>query len=197
MLLIDDKVVSLDVIEKFFCCDIDKCLGQCCIEGDAGAPLEPDEVAELEKAVPVIWNDLTPGGQRAIKQNGVTYTDADGDLVTTLADGAACAFATFAKGGKCLCAIDKAYREGRLDFPKPISCALYPIRVTKYPTFTAVNYHKWKICSAAEVTGRKCDCRVYQLLREPLIRAFGQKWYDELAMAASEYLKSNIRENKD
>ena len=120
MLLIDDKVVSLDIVEQFFCCDLDRCLGQCCIEGDAGAPLLPEEVTQLRKALPVVADDLTPSARRVIEEQGVCYRDKDGDLVTSLADGEACVFSTFAPGGKCLCALEKAHREGRLDFCKPI-----------------------------------------------------------------------------
>lgn len=195
MLLIDDKVVSLDIVEQFFCCDLDRCLGQCCIEGDAGAPLLPEEVTQLRKALPVVADDLTPSARRVIEEQGVCYRDKDGDLVTSLADGEACVFSTFSPGGKCLCALEKAHREGRLDFCKPISCALYPIRVTKYPSFTAINYHRWKICKSAEVCGREKHLRVYQVLREPLVRAFGKEWYDKLCHTAEEYLRQNPRKS--
>lgn len=195
MLLIDDKVVSLDIVEQFFCCDLDRCLGQCCIEGDAGAPLLPEEVTQLRKALPVVADDLTPSARRVIEEQGVCYRDKDGDLVTSLADGEACVFSTFAPGGKCLCALEKAHREGRLDFCKPISCALYPIRVTKYPSFTALNYHRWKICKSAEVCGREKHLRVYQVLREPLVRAFGKEWYDKLCLTAEEYPRQNPRKS--
>lgn len=195
MLLIDDKVVSLDIVEQFFCCDLDRCLGQCCIEGDAGAPLLPEEVTQLRKALPVVADDLTPSARRVIEEQGVCYRDKDGDLVTSLADGEACVFSTFVPGGKCLCALEKAHREGRLDFCKPISCALYPIRVTKYPSFTALNYHRWKICKSAEVCGREKHLRVYQVLREPLVRAFGKEWYDKLCLTAEEYLRQNPRKS--
>ena len=195
MLLIDDKVVSLDIVEQFFCCDLDRCLGQCCIEGDAGAPLLPEEVTQLRKALPVVADDLTPSARRVIEEQGVCYRDKDGDLVTSLADGEACVFSIFAPGGKCLCALEKAHREGRLDFCKPISCALYPIRVTKYPSFTALNYHRWKICKSAEVCGREKHLRVYQVLREPLVRAFGKEWYDKLCLTAEEYMRQNPRKS--
>ena len=97
MLLIDDKVVSLDIVEQFFCCDLDRCLGQCCIEGDAGAPLLSEEVTQLRKALPVVADDLTPSARRVIEEQGVCYRDKDGDLVTSLADGEACVFSTFAR----------------------------------------------------------------------------------------------------
>ncbi len=190
MILIDDKVVSLDIIEEFFCCDLDACLGECCVEGDAGAPITESERADLEAAVPVIWDDITPGGRRVIEESGVSYRDRDSELVTSIVDGRDCVFTTYAPGGKCLCSLEKAYREGRLPMVKPISCHLYPIRVSKYGPYTALNYHRWKICKAAEVAGRAKGIRVYQAVEGPLVRAFGQKWYDELCLVAKEYLQN-------
>lgn len=197
MLLIDDKVVSLDIVENYFCCDLDRCLGQCCIDGDAGAPLLPEEVTELRRALPVVLDDLTPAARRVIEQEGVCYRDRDGELVTAIVDGRDCVFTTYAPGGKCLCALEKAHREGRLGFCKPISCALYPIRLTRYPSFTALNYHRWKICKPAEALGRAQGLRVYQVLKEPLVRAFGQKWYDQLVLTAQEYLRQHPKPRKN
>ena len=191
MLLIDDKVVSLDIIEKFFCCDLDSCLGQCCVEGDAGAPVLPSEQKGLDEAVDAVWDDLTPAARRVIREQGTTYRDRDGELVTSIVDGRECVFATYAPGGKCLCALEKSAREGRLPMVKPISCHLYPIRVTRYPSFAALNYHRWKICKCAEVLGRSKGMHVYEALRGPLIRAFGARWYDELALTAREYLRQH------
>lgn len=196
MLLIDDKVVSLDIVENFFCCDLDRCLGQCCIDGDAGAPLLPEEVTQLRRALPEVLDDLTPAARRVIEEEGVCYRDRDGELVTSIVDGRDCVFTTYAPGGKCLCALEKAHRQGRLDFCKPISCALYPIRLTRYPSFIALNYHRWKICKPAEALGRARGLRVYQALKEPLIRAFGQKWYDELCLTAEEYLRQHPKPRK-
>lgn len=189
MLQIKDALVSLDVVERFFCCDLSKCLGECCIEGDAGAPLTQEEKEKIEQILPQVWDDLLPGARRAIEEDGVAYLDPDGDLVTQIVDGRNCAFSYYGENGMCLCAIEKAYREGRIDFYKPISCHLYPIRLTEHPTFTAVNVHRWKICKCAEILGRKEGIRVYQFLKAPLIRRFGQEWYDELALTCEEYLK--------
>ena len=122
MLQIQDTLVSLDLLEREFLCDLDKCLGECCIEGDAGAPVTAEEKQKLEEILPAILDDLTPAGRRALEENGVAYVDEEGDLVTTLVDGAQCAFTCFGKGGMCQCAIEKAYREGRIDFMKPVSC---------------------------------------------------------------------------
>ena len=189
MLQIQDTLVSLDLAEQFFCCDLDKCLGECCIEGDAGAPVADDELQKLKDVVEVVWDDLLPQARERIREKGVAYIDEEGDLVTQIVDGANCVFTTYGEGGKCLCAIEKAYREGRSDFRKPISCYLYPLRLTKYSTFTAVNYHRWKICKCATVLGRAKGVRLYQFMREPLIERFGQEWYDELVEACEAYLE--------
>lgn len=189
MLQIQNTLVSLDLAERFFCCDLEQCKGQCCIEGDAGAPVTEDEAAEIEKALPSIWDDMLPAGRREVEENGVSYIDEEGDRVTTIVDGRNCAFTCYAPGGICLCAIEKARREGRTSFRKPISCYLYPVRITEYPAFTAVNYHRWKICKSAEVNGRRLGIRLYQFLKEPLIERFGSAWYAELELACSEYLK--------
>ena len=189
MLQIGDVLVSLDLIERFFCCNLDKCLGECCIEGDAGAPITEEEYQKLKEILPVVWDDLLPQAKEEIEKRGVGYIDEEGDLVTTIVDGKNCVFTCYGEGGMCYCAIEKAYREGRTDFYKPISCHLYPVRLTEYPTFTSVNYHQWKICKAAEVLGRKEGIRLYQFLKTPLIRRFGQEWYDELAQACEAYLE--------
>lgn len=186
MIQIDDVLVSFDVFRERFCCQVDACKGECCIEGDAGAPLEEDEVKELEKALPVIWDDLSPEARAVIEHQGVCYRDSDGDLVTSIVNGKDCVFTCYNEQGYCLCAIEKAYREGRLDFYKPISCHLYPIRVARYPQFTALNYHRWTVCKAAVLLGEQKDIPVYRFLKEPLIRRFGEAWYAELEIAAKE-----------
>lgn len=189
MLQIGTALVSLDLIERFFCCDLSKCLGECCIEGDAGAPINEEEYDTLKKILPEIWDDLLPKAQEVIKQQGVAYVDEEGDLVTSIVDGKNCVFTCYGDNGMCYCAIEKAYREGRVDFYKPISCHLYPVRIDEYKDFSAVNYHRWKICKAAEVLGRKNNIRVYQFLKEPLTRRFGKEWYDELCVACEAYLE--------
>ena len=189
MLQIGTALVSLDLIEHFFCCDLSKCLGECCIEGDAGAPINEEEYDTLKKILPEIWDDLLPKAKEVIKQQGVAYVDEEGDLVTSIVDGKNCVFTCYGENGMCYCAIEKAYREGRVDFYKPISCHLYPVRIDEYKDFSAVNYHRWKICKAAEVLGRKNNIRVYQFLKEPLTRRFGKEWYDELCVACEAYLE--------
>lgn len=189
MLQIGDKLVSLDLVERYFHCNLDDCLGECCIEGDAGAPLLEEERERLEAMKERILPYLSEKARRVVEEEGVSYVDQDGDLVTNLVDGANCVFTTFSEDGKCLCALEKAYREGEKDFFKPISCALYPVRLKEYDGFTAVNYHRWKICKGAEVMGRAKGIRAYEFLKGPLTRKFGKEWYDELAFTAKEYLK--------
>ena len=188
MLEIKDTLVSLDLAERFFCCDLSRCLGECCIEGDAGAPITQQEFEKLKEILPVVWDDLLPAARRRIEEAGVGYVDEEGDLVTQIVDGRNCVFTCYGEGGMCYCAIEKAFREGKLDWRKPISCYLYPLRITEYPSFTAVNYHRWKICKCAEVLGRKEGIRLYRFLEGPLVERFGREWYDELVEACEAYL---------
>ncbi len=188
MIEIKDTLVSLDLVERFFCCDLDKCLGQCCIDGDAGAPITKEEYNKLKEIFPLIKDRLLPSALERIEEAGLAYIDEEDDLVTQIVDNRNCVFTTYAPGGKCLCAIESAYRDGVIDWRKPTSCYLYPVRLKKYPTFTAVNYHRWKICRCAEVAGRAKNIRLYQFLKQPLIDTFGQEWYDELVIACQAYI---------
>ena len=189
MIQIGNTLVSLDLIEKFFCCDLDACLGVCCIEGDAGAPLTEDEDKNLKELLPEILPLLQTHAADTIKKEGASYKDQEGDLVTQLVEGGCCVYTCMEKGGLCLCALEKARREGNTKMFKPISCSLYPARIKTYDSFTAVNYDKWKICRPAEALGRKKGIRVFEFLKEPLIRKFGEAWYKELEIAAGEWLK--------
>ncbi len=189
MLQIQDTLVSLDLAERFFCCDLDVCHGECCIEGDAGAPITRAEYEKLKALLPEVWDEMLPAAQREVEDRGVGYIDEEGDLVTTIVEGKNCVFTCYAPGGLCQCAIEKKFREGKIDWRKPISCYLYPVRITKYPTFTAVNYHRWKICRPAEVLGKKLGIRLYKFLEGPLTERFGKEWYDELAGTCEEYLR--------
>ncbi len=189
MIQIQDTLVSLDLVERFFCCDLDDCKGACCLDGDAGAPLEPGEADTLRRILPEIWNDLLPAARREIEANGVSYTDVEGDEVTSLVEGGNCVFSTLDENGGWICAIERAFRQGRIDYYKPISCHLYPVRLKRFDTFTAVNYHRWKICKGAEVLGRAKGIRAYQFLEGPLRRRFGDEWYEELKLTCEEYLR--------
>lgn len=195
MLQIQNTLVSLDLIERFFVCDLDSCLGECCIEGDAGAPLTPEEADGLEALLPDIIDRLLPAAREVAREQGASYIDPEGDLVTSIVGGRDCIFTCYAPGGKCLCALEKARREGETKFFKPISCSLYPVRLKDYDGFTAVNFHRWKICRSAGTLGRKLGVRAYEFLKEPLIRRFGEEWYRELDFTAKEYLRQKESEN--
>ncbi|RGN43281.1 MULTISPECIES: DUF3109 family protein [unclassified Bacteroides] len=186
MVQIDDVIVSFDIFKEKFYCDINACKGECCIEGDAGAPLESKEVELLEKVLPAIWDDLSDEAKDIINKQGVCYKDVDGDLVTSIVNGKDCVFTCYDDKGYCLCAIEKAYRNGKTNFYKPISCHLYPIRVGKYGPYKALNYHRWNVCKAAVLLGEKKNTPIYKFLKEPLIRSFGEEWYTELEIAAKE-----------
>lgn len=196
MFQIQNTLVSLDLAEEFFCCDLSKCLGACCIEGDAGAPVTPDEVEKIKESLPAIEADMLPRAVEEVRRNGVAYTDEEGDLVTTLLDGRNCAFTCYAPGGVCLCALEKARREGRTSWLKPASCALYPLRLTEYPSFTAVNYHRWSICRDAVANGRRLGIRLYQFLEQPLTERFGAEWYAELKANCELYLAETAKGNR-
>ncbi len=184
MLQIDDTIISMDVIESQFICDLCKCKGQCCVDGDSGAPLEQEENDKINEILPLIWDELSPKAQALINEQGISYRDYDGELVTSIINGKECVFTYFDENEVCKCAIDSAYREGRISVPKPISCHLYPIRLQKYRDFTAVNYHKWSICAPAVKFGKKEGVALYKFLKEPLIRKFGEQWYEQVCEAA-------------
>ncbi|MBQ0154970.1 MAG: DUF3109 family protein [Bacteroidales bacterium] len=192
MLQIQDTIVSFDVLERRFLCDLAKCKGICCIEGDSGAPLEDDEIPILERLVDVVWDQLSEESKAVIKEQGVWYTDVMGDKVTSIVNGKECVFTTIDEDGMCKCALEVAYREGRSDFYKPISCHLYPVRLDKVGDNIAVNYHKWDVCKCARKLGSINDLPVYKFLKEPLIRRFGQEWYDELELCVGELKKQGM-----
>ena len=194
ILQVGDVLLSSEIITEKFCCDLSVCKGECCIEGDAGAPVTIEEVAEIEDCLDTVWGDLSAQAQAVIDRQGVAYTDSEGDLVTSIVGGKDCVFTYYddiawttadsqpaTVGGCCLCALEKAFRAGRTRFCKPVSCALYPIREKRLGGgLTGLNYHRWKVCKMAVAKGIEKDVRLYQFLREPLIRRFGEAWYEEL-----------------
>ena len=190
MIQIEDTIISLDVIEETFLCSLDACKGICCVEGDAGAPVEREELPLLNEVLPVVWDDLSVQAQAVIDKQGVAYIDTDGEYVTSIVDGKDCVFTYYDSDGTCMCAIEKAYKNGLTDFYKPISCHLYPIRVAKYKEFTAVNYHRWNVCKAATIFGKEKNVKIYQFLKEPLVRKFGEEWYEQLCSIAN--YKNNL-----
>lgn len=184
---VGDVILSTEILTECFCCDLEACKGQCCVEGDSGAPLTMDEVGQLESVLDDVWPDLSAKAQSLIDTQGVAYTDCEGDLVTSIVNGKDCVFTCYSPDGCCFCATDKAFREGRTHWCKPISCALYPIRERKLSHgLVGLQYHRWDVCRPAVKKGRELQLPIYQFLREPLIRRFGQAWYDELCDVAEQ-----------
>ena len=178
-------LISSDILTEKFCCDYEKCKGACCIEGDAGAPVTIDEIAEMEEALNVVWGDLSASAQSVIDRQGVAYTDRDGELVTSIVHGRDCVFTCY-EGDNCLCALERACRSGKTRFPKPISCALYPIREKRFDGgLVGLNYNRWAVCRDAVEKGKALGLPVYRFLKEPLIRRFGAAWYQELCEVAT------------
>ena len=179
-------LISSDILTERFCCDYEKCKGICCVEGDAGAPVTQDEIAGIEDALDTVWQDLSAQAQSVIDRQGVAYTDQEGDLVTSIVRGKDCVFTCY-DGDSCLCALEKAFRAGKTSFCKPVSCALYPIRVKEFGNgVVGLNYNRWKICEDAIKKGQALDLPLYRFLKEPLIRRFGEAWYQELCDVADE-----------
>lgn len=195
MIQIDDKLLSFDIFEKHFCCDLPKCLGTCCVHGQSGAPLESSEVELLKQEISIIEHYLKPSGREAIRKLGVAVNDLDGDIVTPLIDDEECAY-SYEDNGVTFCAIEKAWIEGKVKFRKPISCHLYPIREKKYSTFTALNYDQWSICQPARELGEQLGLPVYKFLKEPIIRAYGESFFMELE-AAAKLLEESKEKNDD
>lgn len=183
MIEIDDKIVSADLLRECFACDLSQCRGICCVEGNAGAPLEADEVDILEREYEAYRPYMTAEGIEAVERQGFMVVDADGDYTTPLVDDAECAYARN-ENGVTLCAIEKAWLEGKTPFRKPISCHLYPIRLVHFSNGSiGLNYHRWSVCEPARRCGRKLGIPVYRALREPIIRRFGEEFYRALEAA--------------
>ena len=187
MVQIENKLVSLDIFKKRFCCDLFKCNGFCCVEGQSGAPLEDEETVILEKIVPVITPFLQEKALNIIAEKGAWEIDFDNEKVTPLINEAECVYAIF-EDNICKCAIEKAYNEGLIDFIKPVSCHLYPIRISKLNDYDAINYHSWYVCKYAEESGRKKDIPLFRFLKEPIIRKYGESFFHELEIVEKEIL---------
>lgn len=180
MFVIGDTIVSEDFADHCFSCNLQHCLGACCVQGDAGAPLDKMELNILNEILPEVLPFMTEQGKKAVELYGTFVKSVDGEYVTPLAENLECAF-TFFSAGKAFCAIEKAWSLKLINFQKPISCHLYPARLTKFKNFIAVNYHQWHICREAIKQGETKGIRLYEFLKEPLIRRFGEDWYKELA----------------
>ncbi len=192
MIAVDNTLISEDILEKKFLCDLNACKGACCVAGDSGAPLDKDELEILDKIYPKVKPYMAPKGIKAVDKKGTYVLDSDGDYTTTLVSaGAECAFVYFDENDIAKCAIEKAWIEKKIDWQKPISCHLYPIRITKYKTYDAVNYSKWNVCKPACVCGEKLDVPIYKFLKQPLIRKYGKDWFKQLEKSAKLHLKKD------
>ena len=179
MIPLGHTMISDDVADKYFVCDLDKCKGACCVEGDAGAPLDVSELPFLEEIFDKVKPYLSKEGLQAIEEQGL-YVKNDGEYETPIIKGRECAYAIYDKKGILKCGIEQAYNDGKTNFKKPISCHLYPIRVTKYEQYDAINYERWHICNCAVRKGKELGVELYKFLKEPLIRKYGEQWYSEL-----------------
>ncbi len=183
-------LLSEDLFEQRFVCDLNACKGACCVAGESGAPLEKEEADLLRELWPKIKPYIPQKGQRAIDAHGVSEVDSDGDLVTTLVDGRGeCAFTVFDEKGIALCGVEKAWKDGAIPFRKPISCHLYPIRIAKLKFHDGLNYHRWPICKPACACGAKLNVPVFRFLKDALVRKYGVDWYEELEVLYQEWLK--------
>jgi hypothetical protein len=190
MIAIDNTLISEDVLEKKFVCDLNACKGACCVAGDSGAPLDKDELKTLDGVLEKVKPYMTKKGLKAVEKNGCYVIDGDGDYTTTLvSEGAECAFVFFDDNKIAKCAIEQAYLDKKIDWQKPISCHLYPIRIKRTKTYEAVNYDKWSVCKPACECGEKLDVPVYKFLKTPLIRKYGKDWYKQLEKTAAAFLK--------
>ncbi|WP_159245587.1 DUF3109 family protein [Tenacibaculum maritimum] len=190
MFQLGKTIISEDIIKKDFVCNLSACKGACCIDGDAGAPLEKEETDILEKIYPKVKPFLRKEGIQAIEEQGTWITSDFGELETPLIGNTDCAYVIFDDKNTALCAIEEAYNQGIIDWKKPISCHLYPIRVQNYTEFSAVNYNKWKICNDACSLGKELQVPIYKFVKQALIRKFGQNWYDELEKEADKILNN-------
>jgi Protein of unknown function (DUF3109) len=186
MILVQNTVISDDIAEHFFVCNLEKCKGACCVEGDYGAPLEAAELPVLASIYDKVKPFLTPEGIRTIEQLGTHVVDPEGDFATPMIPSGACAYSLRDERGVLKCGIEQAHAAGQTDFRKPISCHLYPIRITSYGDADALNYHRWDICSPACDLGQSLGVELYKFLKTPLIRKYGQAWYDELLRELAE-----------
>ncbi|MCA0152610.1 DUF3109 family protein [Winogradskyella vincentii] len=186
MFQLGKAIVSEEIIENDFVCNLSACKGACCIAGDAGAPLDKNEVKILEDIYPKVKPFLRKEGIDAIETQGKSIITEFGDYETPLIDGEDCAYVVFDDNKTAMCGIEVAYNQGAIDWKKPVSCHLYPIRTREYSEFTAVNYDRWEICDDACSLGKELQVPIYKFVKEALIRKFGKDWYEKLEKIASE-----------
>lgn len=187
MFQIGDTIISEEIFSEEFVCNLSKCKGACCVEGDSGAPLDENELEILDEIYEKVKPYLRKEGIEAIEKQGKYVKDSEGEWTTPLVNNRECAYVIFDDKNIAKCGIEKAWEEGKVEFKKPISCHLYPIRLKEYKKFTAVNYHSWDICSPACALGKELKVNVAHFLKDALIRKFGQDWYDQLLVVDKEY----------
>lgn len=180
MIILGNCILSDELYEETFVCDLPACKGGCCVEGDAGAPLLEEECHLLEEIGDRVYPFMIPQGLTAIEKQGHWVRDDDNEMTTPLVDGKQCAYAYFDSEGIARCAIERAFEAGLIEFQKPISCHLYPVRIKQYPTYDALNYHRWPVCNCARAKGKKLKVRVYRFVEDALVRKYGRDWYSEL-----------------
>ena len=187
MIVVGDTYISDDVADKHFVCDLQKCKGACCVEGDLGAPLEEDELQILKDVYEHVKPYMSGEAQMTVEENGMYLLDEDGDYSTTTINGAECVFAIYDDQKILKCAIEQAYLDGKITYKKPISCHLYPIRIKQFDNkYTTINYDRWSICAPACDLGKSLKVPVYKFLKDPLIRKFGEDWYKQLCLEVEE-----------
>jgi Fe-S-cluster containining protein len=191
MIAIDQTLISEDLFDQKFVCDLSACKGACCVEGESGAPLEEEELEILDRIFDQVKPYMRKEGLESIEKHGLYEVDRDGDYVTPLVNGKECAYVQFTENGTALCSIEQAHRDGKVDWQKPISCHLYPVRINVLKDYDALNYHKWGICSPACACGSKMDVPVYKFTRTALIRKYGQEWYEKLEVAHKLWVEMN------
>lgn len=186
MIIVENAIISEDIADRCFCCDLGQCRGMCCVEGDAGAPLDANEADTLNSLLPKIRPYMTAEGIAEVERGGVATHDSEGVLCTPLVNNRECVYAVF-ENGVALCAIEKAFFDKKINFRKPVSCHLYPLRIDDYGEFQTVNYHSWDVCKSAMCNGERQGTPLYIYLKEPLIRRFGKRWYNELVARCEEF----------
>ena len=189
MLEFQNTLISEDVLEKHFVCDLGKCKGACCVEGEMGAPVEYEEKELIDNALEFIKPYLTKEALVEIEKQGAYVEEFPGEFATPIINGKECVYAFYDDAKMLKCAFDEAHHKGEIDFKKPISCHLYPVRLTQLSQYIAVNYDKWGICGDACTLGSRLQVPVYKFLKEPLIRQFGEDWYSELEKVVEDYNK--------
>lgn len=186
MFQIENTLISEEIIENDFVCNLNACKGACCVDGESGAPLEDAETEILVDIFADVKPYLTPEGIKAIEEQGAFVKGEDGEWETPLVNESECAYVIFSEKGVAKCGLEEAYNQEATDWKKPVSCHLYPIRTREYTEFTAVNYHKWEICDPACSLGEELKVPIYKFVKEALTRKFGEKWYSDLEKVAEE-----------